>query len=147
MKRGDKVALLTLAGLAGGVVLVGYLATSKKKAKPPLKRHGWTVSADCTKFHQDNMVAWSVFMENYLATVGANLGWTPSSETARQILTGAFAAAFPECPSPPEGATLTGAAIPGLSFTWDEAVAELERAWGGLEAATPFGTALGSVTQ
>jgi len=31
MKKGDKLALLTLAGLAGGVVLVGYLATSKKK--------------------------------------------------------------------------------------------------------------------
>ncbi len=125
--------------LVGGAVLgVGYLFFGPKERK--IRRHGWTVT-DCKRFHQNNFGQWSVFMENHRAESGR----VPRANTAEQIVVSAFAAAFPECPSPPDGATFTFAAAPGVSATWGELVDQVKQVWGGLEAASPLGVMFGGI--
>jgi len=126
--------------LVGGAVLgVGYLLFGPKEKK--IRRYGWTVSADCTRFHQTNFGQWSVFMENYLAETGL----MPSADTAEQIITSALAKAFPECPSPPVDAKFTVSMAPGVSATWEELLDQIRQVWGGLEGASPLGVAFGGI--
>ncbi len=126
--------------LIGGAVLgVGYLLFRLKEKK--IRRHGWTISEDCTRFHQNNFGQWSIFMENHLAETGL----VPSPNTAEEILTSAYSAAFPECTPLKASAKFTFAAAPGLSATWEDLVEQVKQAWGGLEAASQLGVMFGGI--
>ena len=133
-----KTTMLQKVAIGGAVLGVGYLLFRPKEKK--IRRHGWTVSGDCTRFHQNNFGQWSIFMENHLIELGVK----PSAEAAEEILTTAFMEAFPECPSPP-AATFTFAAAPGISATWDELLEQVKQVWSGLEAASQLGVMFGGV--
>ncbi len=120
-----------------GIWAVRGLATYKKR----IFRHGFSVSGDCKRFHQRDFDMWNAFMENHIAEIDL----VPSAEATEEIMTSAFAKAFPECPSPPAGATFSAAAAPGMTLTWEQIIDQIKAAWSGLEAASPIGISYGGL--